>query len=186
MKKITQTELKKYLSTFNEEQLINEILQIHKLYKNIQEYFQLKIKPDNENILMEKYKKVIENEFYPNTGDPKLRYSIMKKAISDFKKISKNPENIAELMISYVENGVYFTNDYGDIDGQFYNSIERMFNDALDYIFKNNLESHFHKRSSLIADDSRNIGWGFGDEMISLFYEFYDFEEEEEEEKSLV
>jgi hypothetical protein len=46
----------------------------------------------------------------------------LKKAVSDFERVSKEPKNFADLMISYVEFGVDFTNDYGDIDEQFYNN----------------------------------------------------------------
>ena len=53
-------------------------------------------------------------------GFGKLRYSAMKKALEDFRKLSNNPESIAELMISHVEYGVEFTNEYGDIDEKFY------------------------------------------------------------------
>ena len=42
-------------------------------------------------------------------------------------------------MIQYVENGVKFTNAFGDIDEPFYYSMESMFEKALEYIVENNL-----------------------------------------------
>ena len=57
--------------------------------------------------------------------------SVAKKAISDFKKLSDSPLNNADIMLHYVENGVQFTDAYGDIDERFYTSMENMFDDAV-------------------------------------------------------
>ena len=42
-------------------------------------------------------------------------------------------------MLHYVENGVQFTDFYGDIGENFYTSMENMFDDAVEYIFKNQI-----------------------------------------------
>ena len=46
-------------------------------------------------------------------------------------KIFNNPASIVELMITYVESGVEFTNNYGDIDEVFCLKIENMYEKLL-------------------------------------------------------
>ena len=64
----------------------------------------------------EKYREIIVNECFPERGEEKLRYSVAKKAISDYSKASGDPKGTLDLMFTYVENGVKYTNTYGDID----------------------------------------------------------------------
>lgn len=135
--------------------------------------------PQNKEEILEKYKKIIVDEFFPERGYPTLRYSVAKKAISDYKKISEDNKSIAELMMIYVENGVEFTNTYGDIDGQFYNSISGMFVNLLEFISKNNLEETFKHRCRRVMEQSDGIGWGFGDFMVETYYNYF-FEDEDE------
>jgi len=172
--KIKVTNLKEFLKSKTDEELRKEILELFSLFSDVQDYYSIKLDVGYELELLEKYRKIVKNEFYPERGDPKLRYSILKEAISDFKRISKEPKNLAELMISYVEFGVDFTNDYGDIDERFYNNIENMYQKALQYIFKNSLEELFQNRCKQIADNCDGIGWGFGDFMVELYYENFE------------
>jgi len=53
-------------------------------------------------------------------------------------------------MLFYAEAGVEFTKTYGDIDEEFYNNIEKAYDNALEYIQNNNLESMFKERASEI------------------------------------
>ena len=73
----------------------------------------------------DKYKEIITNEFFPKRGYGKARLSVAKKAINDFKKISDKFSLIVEIMLHYVEQGVDFTDQYGDIDSPFYDSIKK-------------------------------------------------------------
>ena len=57
--------------------------------------------------------------FFPKRGF-KLRLKDARKVISDFKKLEPDPESLADVMLYYVECGVRFTNDFGDIDEPFY------------------------------------------------------------------
>ncbi len=106
----------------------------------------------------------------------------MKKAIADFKKISTAPENIADLMISRVENGVDFTNKYGDMDLKFYNNILGIYSATLAYIEANDLQIKFKDRCKKVVENSQGIAWMFPEEMEIIYYEvFDDFEEEEDD-----
>ncbi|MFT9497248.1 DUF6155 family protein [Anaerosolibacter sp.] len=177
MAKPTLIQMKKYLDSKTDVELREEILQLMKLFPNVREYYAVRVNSDEDEI-MEKYKKIIRNEFFPNRGFGKLRYSVMKKALDDFKKISSNPVCIAELMITYVESGVEFTNAYGDIDEIFYTKIENMYDKVLDHISQNNLENIYGKRLSAIKDRCMGIGWGFEDIMVELYYDYFSDDED--------
>ncbi len=119
---------------------------------------------------------MIYESFYPKRGF-KLSLSQARKAISDFKKLSSLPVHVADAMIYFVECGVLFTNDFGDIDEPFYNSMEGMFKDACVFIQKNNLEKLFKERCKKVMEDTSGIGWGFHDCLSDLFYQFFETEE---------
>ncbi len=53
---------------------------------NVKEHFAANIVPDFEQEALDKYKKIIENEFFPARGFDMLRYSEMNKALYSFKK----------------------------------------------------------------------------------------------------
>lgn len=164
--------IKKYLKILTKDELINHIIELDKKYKQVQEYYQLVVNNDVSGAV-EKAKKEIENEFYPARGLAKMRLSVARKAVTDAKKLNLPPEAMADIMLFYVETGVRFTNDYGDIDESFYNSMESMYLKALKYIESVGLLSEFEHRARNIVDDSANTGWGFYDTLGDYFYQFY-------------
>src|SRR4030042_1211188 len=164
--------LKKYLQQFTKEQLIEQINELHKKYKEVKDYYSFCMNPD-EKKTVEKYKAIIYESFYPKRGF-KLRLSKARKAISDFKKLSPSPAHVADAMVYFVEYGVLFTNDFGDIDESFYNSMEGMFENACVFIRKNNLENLFKERCKKLMEDSSDIGWGFHDFLSDAYYEFFE------------
>lgn len=174
MSEVKVTELKKYLANLSEVELKAEITELFKLFPVVKEYYKVKLDPAGEKDILEKYKQIIRDEFFPDRGFGKLRYAVMKKALDDFRKISRSPENSAELMISHTEFGVEFTNEYGDIDERFYNNIEGMYGKALQFIFKEHLDQQYHDRLRKILDDGDGIGWGFSDGLCDLYYSFYE------------
>ena len=179
---IKVTELKKYMSTKTDKELKDEIMDLFKLSREVKEYYFLKLKPGSEKELMEKYKKIIENEFFPLRGNKFPDYKVLKKAVDDFKKVSRNPVYLADLMMIYVENGVEFTNTYGDIDERFYKNIAGMYQKAIAVILENDLESEFRERCRKAMEESSNIGWGFGIFMEDYYFNSIGIDDEDEEE----
>ena len=163
------------LSQLSKNELEKLILNLYKSNKFNQEYLNSLFNPVNDEELLIKYKKIIKNEFYPDRGEPKLRYSVLRKSLSDFKKICNNKNYIIDLMLSHIENGVSFTQDYGDIDERFYTNIENMFHSALTIITENKLNKEYEDRCLKIKINSEGIGWGFSDSMEEMFYAFYDY-----------
>lgn len=166
------TGLKKHLSTLSKDQLIKHIVELDKKYKSVQEYHQLFLNNDVEAVVA-KYKKQIENEFYPSRGLPKERLSVARKAITETKKLGVPADSLADLMLFYVETGVQFTNDYGDINEAFYNSMENMFGKVLKLMQKEGILDQFKERAYKIIEDSSDTGWGFHDTLCDFYYTYY-------------
>ena len=166
------SELKKKLNAKGKEDLIKDILDLFKKNQFVKDYY-ISQESDNSNSpIFLKQKGIIENEFFPERGDGKARLSVAKKAISEFKKLSSNKVLIADLMIFYVEVGVRYTNEYGDINENFYFSMESMYENALKFIVTNKISNIFQDRCLEIVEDTVNIGWGFYDQLSEL-YESY-------------
>ncbi len=172
MKNITISKLKKSLSGKSENELLDEIINLFKKIPQVKEYYTLAFSEKGEELILDKYKKIVTNEFFPKRGYGKARLSVAKKAINDFKKISDKTPLIIDIMLHYVEQGVDFTDQYGDIDGPFYNSMGKMFEDALELAGKYNLLSFFQKSCEEIVNGACE-GWGFKDGLAETYYEFY-------------
>ena len=163
--------LKKYLEQFSKEQLIAQIIELNKKYKDVKGYYEFSINPDS-NAKKEQVKEFISECFYPKRGD-RFRFTDAKQAIKEFKKLEPAPDALADVMIHFVEMGVSFTNDYGDIDDPFYESIEKHYNDACLLIHENKLITTFKERCLKIVSDTSGIGWGFHDVLNDVFYNYF-------------
>lgn len=171
------TDIKKELSKFDKNQLINIISDLYKKNKSVKEFFDFYVNP-NEKELFEKYRDKVFEAFYPKRGyNVKLKDG--KKAMSDFKKLGPSTGLIADLMLFYVETGVKFTNDFGDIDENFYSSLGKTYVQALALMQKENLLDKFADRASKVIKDTDDIGWGFHDYLADVYFNFYsDYMEE--------
>lgn len=158
----------------SKEELIRLLVELYKKNQENKELIGSKFDPNVEIIVFEKYKEQIIEEFFPSSDLPKYpRYSNLRRALKNFKDISSDPELIADLMITHVENGVEFTNTYGDIDEKFYNNIERTFLNLLKHLSKHDLLAEYKDRCLKIVTETSGIGWGFHDEITDLYSEFY-------------
>ena len=174
MPKLNKTGLKKQLESRSKAQLIDDIAELYSAFSVVQDYYQAKFNPVDREELVERYKAIIRKEFFPERGFGKARRSVARKAIVDYKKVSRDPFGVAELMLYFVEMGVRFTNEYGDIDEPFYTSMESMFHKAIQHIFKYDMQQQFETRCRQIMHNTRNTGWGFYDTISEIFYEFFE------------
>ena len=165
----TLTDLKQYLKKASKEDLIAEIAELYKRFDSVKDYYQVKLSPEADTQVSAKYKKIIEDEFFPKRGIGKARLSTAKKAVSDYKKVAETPLYVVDIMIFYVEQGIRFTNAYGDIDEPFYNSMESMYENALELVIKYNLQATFQERCRKIVKDTSHIGWGFHDGLSEIY-----------------
>jgi hypothetical protein len=166
------SEVKSELKKLDKEDLIKHISELYKKYKPVKEYFDFYISQE-ENKILELYKDKVAEGFFPKRGD-QLKLSISRKAINDFKKLGTSQESVADLLLHFVENGVEFTNNYGDINESFYTSIENTYHNALDLLAKNGILERFKGRAFKVIADTEGIGWGFHDYLADLYYQYFE------------
>ncbi len=173
--KLTKTTLNKHLKQLSHEQLIMLVKDCFEVSKEMEKYLSVRIlgEPAAEALFQE-YRKKIENQFYPDRGEPKLRLQEAKKAISEFEKLTGSMKHVFQLKLIYVELGVSFTVDYGDIDERFYNSMVSVYSDIIDHVNDDEegvLYEEYKDRLAKIVSDTSGIGWGFHDELAYLHAE---------------
>lgn len=174
------TDIKKELKKIDKNKLIDLVVELYKKNKSVKEYFDFYVNP-NEKELFIKYRDKVFEAFYPKRGYT-LKLKDGKQAISDFKKLGPSQELIADLMLFYVEVGVHYTNNFGDIDEAFYSSLESTFVAALTLMRKENILDKFANRASNVVSDTADIGWGFHDYLGDVYCDFYSYKIEEDDE----
>lgn len=163
--------LKKELLKLEKPQLIALVGELYKSQKAVKEYLDFYFEP-NEADLLPAYRERVLRAFYPKRGyDYNLRLG--KAAISDLRKLGVSAQPLADLMLHYVECGIRYTNDYGDINESFYLSLEGMYEQALTLMQQEKLLPHFAERSRRAVLDTSNIGWGFHDQLAELYEQYY-------------
>jgi hypothetical protein len=125
---------------------------------------------DGGGAILETYRGKIVEQFFPKRGFGKLKLAEARKAIRDYRKATGHIPGTAELLITYVESGVRFTCEYGDIDERFYNSVESAL-DELATLLRGearDLYPQFRERLAKVEQMTDCIGWGFHDFITDL------------------
>lgn len=165
------TDIKKELKKLEKEKLIDLVAELYKKNKSVKDFFDFYVNP-NEREHFERYRNKVFEAFYPKRGyNYKLKDG--KKAISDFKKLNPSANLLADLMLFYVETGVKFTNEFGDIDEAFYSSMETTYLAALKLMKKENMLQEFADRSGKVLNDTNDIGWGFHENLCGIYFNYY-------------
>ena len=113
--------------------------------------------------------KVIEAIYDPKRTIPHMpRFRDAKKAIAEYKKATKDLRGTLDLMLTYVERGHEFSNDFGDIDEPSYDTLLNMFERFV--VELKNSTAHrelydFFRPRLMKMRDTSDIGWGYGDEF---------------------
>ena len=114
---------------------------------------------------LEKYRRKIIEQFFPLRGEGKLKLAEARKAIRDYRKATGNVAGTIDLMLTYVENGTEFTQQFGDINEPYYNSLESALNELAGLLRGEGREIYPHCRNRLarVEQLASHIGWGYGD-----------------------
>jgi hypothetical protein len=167
--------LKKELAEYDKKMLIGLISDLYDKNKSVKEYLDYFLNPD-EQVILKAYKTKVKEAFYPKRGFG-FNLAAGKKAISDFRKLNPSIESLIDIMLYYAECGVQFTKDYGDINENYYLSIERTFRDSMELIDLNQLHDKFKDKAFNIYQNSENTGWGFNETLGDFYYETFPFED---------
>ncbi|MBP1677493.1 MAG: hypothetical protein H6Q20_2052 [Bacteroidetes bacterium] len=166
--------LKKELLKLTKEQLVEQILDLYDKNKAVKEFYDFYLNPHNEKELVEKYKKLIRKEF--NVEKPERsteKFSVAKKAISEFKGLQPSPEALADVMLYLPESACELTYCYGDYSEQFYDSTWNNYKAALAFMEKKGLLDKFKLRAEQCVDWASVCGYGFADDIADVYYHYY-------------
>lgn len=169
---MSKSNFKKEIESFDKKQLVKLIMDVYNKNSSAKKYLDCLFNPNEEEVL-KIHKQKVREAFYPKRGFG-FKLTIGKKAISDYRKLNPSSDSLIDLLLCYVESGVEFTNDYGDIDERFYLSIEGVYYNALKLIDKVGLQNKYMDRAFQITKKAEHIGWGFHDAISSCYYDVYD------------
>jgi len=175
----TWSDVKKVISNFGHEELVNLITDLYHLSSDNKNFLHTRFSLGEDPL--RPYKKIIKDCLYPDVmHDKPLRIAQAKKAVSQYEKAIGETKGLVELMLYFVECGNRFTVDYGDINEDFYLALVRMYDKTIDTLFSLDEDTIqvYQSRFSEIMESSSGIGWGYHDDLCDLYYEaFSDFEE---------
>lgn len=177
MKPLEAKELKKYLLSKSQGELINQIAELFTRFDQVKDFYQIRLNPAfNDAPIQEKYKKEIRNAVIPESekdfrNTPNLAKA--EKSISDYKRIAASNVGVVEIYLYYAQTVIDFINQFGDIDEDFYESMEIKFEDALKLIVKNQLQDVFEEHCRRIVNQAEGIGYGSYDELSYNLEEYF-------------
>ena len=167
----TWSEVKSKVVKLDQKQLIQIVGDLYRLSKENQEFLNARFGVLDDPLAP--FKKSIEESMYPDIyRDKPIQISKAKAAIRHYSKAVGDISGEAELKTFFVECGNRFTVEYGDMDEGFYNALNLMYKEAIDKILILPVEQRddFRERLEEIMESSRNIGWGYHDELREDYY----------------
>jgi len=171
--KISWLEAKNILSKKDNRELLKLIADLYSLSDKNRTFIQARYSLIDP---LKPYKEIISRSLYPDPMENEsLKLGVGRKAISEYKKAVGDPSGVLELSIHYIECGHNFTLAYGDIDEQFYDSLESMFDKVLKLVKQFDLEiiDKYFPRLLSLANEVSGIGWGHYDYLITELEEAF-------------
>ena len=156
--------MNKTLKSLGKEELYSLLLELSSLNKENADFLRLKLEKRPEEAI-DYYKKKLKNILW----NERINLRDSRKVISDFRRISNDPEHFLELMVFYVETGVKIGEQYGDMYEAFYSSMESVFEQIVKTLNNNPLLIHqFKEKLNSIIERSCE-GWGHKDTLEEIY-----------------
>lgn len=170
---MTPSALNKHLKRCTKAELI-ELLQTLALRNAAaQNFLSAKFDPSSPEPDFERYKRIVHEEFFPEhgygDGGPAIAFRMLQRVEEE----ATQPSQVLDFLFFCVETGIQFTNNYGDIDEEFYTAFEDLFERAAKLAIAINLSSQYRQRGQAIVDSTNGIGWGFHDELSDIFDKYF-------------
>ncbi len=119
-----------------------------------------------------KYRLRIKAAF--NETDEHIKFGPIRKALREYRKATSDIGGTLDLTLFALELGTDFTNEYGDIDGPYYDSLLTLLEEFRCLIVSpenRNLYPMFEERLTQLQADANGIGWGYGDGVDEVVQE---------------
>jgi hypothetical protein len=166
---VSWTEINKQLKELSTDDFVGLLKGLYDLSPQNKAWLRAKLLPviQDSKYLEDCRRKIIQHVYKETSGIPHMpRFREAKKIISEYRKSTNDLRGTLDLMLTYVERGHAFTNDFGDIDEPFYdaliNMLERFAVELRRSPAKYELYELFKLRLIAIRKTS-DIGWGYGD-----------------------
>jgi hypothetical protein len=167
--KPTWTAIKKELQNFDTADLLELIKQLYDLSTPNKAFLMgIVDKSASLEAMAAPVLREIEKAFDPSRGFPSCKTGAARKAMRQYVKVAPIQEAIA-IQLYFVEMGIRCTATYGDIDEQFYISIETVFEEVLKQIAKHPTPWVYMAQLQKIVKSTSDMGWGFPDQLGDLF-----------------
>jgi len=163
-------EVKKEIKDFNKDQLMELLGDLYRLSTENKEFYNTRFSLSDDTL--EPYKRIIQDAVHPYLEDNEiLDLERAEDAISRYSKAIDDVKGEAELLVFFVECGNNFTLSYGDIDGEFYDSMLTMYEKAIVAVSELPVKDQnaFKERLREIMDSASGIGWGYHDGLCDLY-----------------
>lgn len=181
MKPWTIPQLKKHLKTMDEKQLQELIVDLYKQSKEAKQLINITYQEAAyEKGIVEEYKEKIQRAFFPKSKRAEFSLAKAKDLLKEAEKLCKQPENLADIQLTFAECGVEIANMYGDMYDSFYRAVARAYGKAVDAINEDKTGEAYKRlinRCTAVFNDSEWMAWGFGEAMTDIYFEL-DHEEE--------
>lgn len=151
--------LTKYLQSLPKEELENQVLDLYARFKPVKDYYNFVFNP-KEDKLVEEAKFKIANEYFPvKRKKPRLRRSVAQKYIKQFMLLEMDPALIAEIMLFNLDTAQRYNEKKRINQEAFYKSMYNSFQQAVEFIRNNGLESVFKSRLNQIIETAWYQEW---------------------------
>lgn len=140
----------------NKTEIIKLILEMYKKIPDAKNYLDIFTTGDIQQ-LTEKYKKEIERYIYPNGRNMDLRETEARKIIRTVRKMNITELNI-ELELHYVSCCLEIIQDFGYWDENYYIALEKMFDNAVNGIYKLGIEEKYKKQIKILSYKASEYG----------------------------
>jgi hypothetical protein len=156
----------RHLATWDSKALLALIRDLYQITSINREFIHARCQAgERSSDALETYRCKIVEQFFPTRGFGKLKLGEARKAIRDYHKATEDVTGVAELLMTYVENGTQFTREFGDINERFYDSVESVLVELATLLRGEGqtLYPQFRDRLARLEKMAEDIGWGFGD-----------------------
>jgi hypothetical protein len=167
-------DLHQSLQDLSKDQVIEIIKGLHDLSPQNKAWLRGKLLPVGQDTayLEECRRKVVKAVYDPARKTPAMpRFRDAKGVIAEYRKSTRDLRGTLDLMLTYVERGHAFTNDFGDIDEPFYdaliNMLERFAVELRNSPARREMYAQFQPRL-LDMRHTSDIGWGYGDAVQEI------------------
>lgn len=170
------TKVKGSLEACSKPQLIELLADLHKVSEEARLFLGGRF--DQSPVALEPYMRRLKKALVADsTYDEDIEWAVADRIVSNYRIASGNNDGIAKLLVAYVYEANQFTLEYGDIDEGYYESMEEIFQKAVDHLLLMErqgepIASHVEELEDIV-DSTSGIGWGYHDALADMFHEAF-------------